>query len=60
MSGRRYRGKRAGLNATQTEVVAILVIIAVLAMTMHVNGQYGGMSAGEQLHEALFETEDWS
>lgn len=58
---RRYRGRRprGGLSAGQVGAVAILTLIAILVMTIHANSQWTGMSAGEQLHQALFVAKDW-
>ena len=55
-----YRGKRrgGGLTAAQVGAVAIVVLIAILAMTMKASGQWTGMSAGEQLQQALFVATD--
>ena len=55
-----YRGKRnrSGLSAAQVGVVAIVLLVAILAMTMKASGQWTGMSAGEQLHQALFVATD--
>lgn len=58
MKDRRYRGKR-GLSAEQTIAVAAVVIAVILAMTIHVNSAWTGMSAGEQVQQALFAAEDW-
>ena len=57
----RYRGKkpRGGISAEQAIAVVILLMVATLVMTMRVSAEITGMSAGEQLHQALFVAKDW-
>ena len=58
---RRYRGTRpGGLTPMQVGAVAMLTIFVILLMTTKANSQYCGKGVGEQLYEAVFETEDWS
>lgn len=58
---RRYRGKRpGGLTPMQAGLAAIMVLLMILLMTTKANSQYCGKGVGEQLYEAMFETEDWS
>ena len=56
-----YRGKRpkGGMSVAQVAAVAILTLLAVMAMTLKVGADWTGQSVGEQIHEALFETQDW-
>lgn len=55
-----YRGKRhrGGLRAAQVGVVAITLLVAILAMTMKASGQWTGLSAGEQLYQAMLVATD--
>ena len=56
-----YRGKkpRSGFTAEQVIALATLVLAAVMALTIRANSQWTGMSAEEQLHQALFVAKDW-
>lgn len=59
---RPYKGKkgRGGLDGDQVIIVSLLLILAMLAMTIHVNSCYWTeMTAREQLYQALFVTKDW-
>lgn len=57
----RYRGRkpRAGLTETQVFAACLGILIAIVLMTLRVNSQWCGKSCGEQIYEAVFETEDW-
>ena len=55
---RRYRGKR-GLTGEQVMIAAAAAILAILAMTIWACADMTGLSAGEQLHDALFVAKDW-
>lgn len=60
--GRRcYRGKkpRRGLSPEQAGVVFLAALVAIMALTIHANSQWSGMSAGEQLYQAVFVAKDW-
>lgn len=54
-----YRGKRRSLDGEKVMIVATVILLAILAMTVRVSAQCTGMSAGEQLREALFVAKDW-
>jgi len=56
-----YKGKkpRGGLFAEQAILLAVAVLVVIMALTIHANSQWTGMSAGEQIHQALFEAKDW-
>lgn len=57
---RGYRGKRrSGLTAEQVLLLAVVVLVAVMALTIRAAGKWTGMSAGEQLYQALFVAKDW-
>ncbi len=51
--------KGGGMTAEQVILAAVLVLAAMIAMTIHAAGEWSGLSAGEQLHYALFEAADW-
>lgn len=51
--------KGGGMTAEQVILAAVLVLAAMIAMTIHAVGEWSGLSAGEQLHYALFEAADW-
>ena len=53
------RRPRGGLSAGQAGVVFLVTLAAILALTIHANSQWTGLSAGEQLHHALFVVKDW-
>lgn len=55
-----YRGRRrrGGLSTGQVGVVAITLLVAILAMTMKASGQWTGLSAGEQLYQAMLVATD--
>ena len=55
-----YRGKRrrTGLDAAQAAVVAVLMLVLITAMTVKASSAWTGMSAGEQLQQALFVATD--
>lgn len=58
---RRYRGRkpRSGLSAGQAGIMFVLVLAVMLVLTIHANSQWFGMTAGEQVHQALFVAKDW-
>lgn len=58
MKDRRYRGKR-GMSGEQVMIAAAAAILAILAMTIWACADMTGLSAGEQLHDALFVAKDW-
>ena len=55
-----YRGKRCkgGVNAVSAGVVVVLMLVLMMAMTVKASSAWTGMSAGEQLHQALFVATD--
>ena len=55
-----YRGKRCkgGMNAVSVGVVAMMMLVLMTAMTMKASSAWTGMSAGEQLQQALFVATD--
>lgn len=57
-----YKGKRprgGGLFAERAILLAVIVLAAIIALTIRANSQWTGMSAGEQLKQAVFEAKDW-
>ena len=56
-----YKGKkpRGGMSAGQVAIAAILVLLAMLAITIHMNTELTGQSAGDQIYTALFVAKDW-
>ena len=56
-----YKGKRRqrGVSGEKAIIFVMLVLVAMLAMTIRANSHWTGMSAGEQIHQALFVTKDW-
>lgn len=58
MNDRRYRGKR-GLSGEQVMIIAASVVLAMVAMTIWACADMTGLSAGEQLRDALFVAKDW-
>ena len=59
MKRKGYCGKRRGLTAGQVGLAAAAAFLAVLIMTIHASSAWTGMSAAEQVQQALFEAEDW-
>lgn len=58
---RPYRGRkpRRGFSGEQVIIFALLMLLAVMAMTIHANSSWTGMTAQEQLYRALFVAKDW-
>lgn len=57
----RYRGRRprGGPSGGQVILAALVMLVAMLALTIHASGQWTGMSAREQLYQAVFAAKDW-
>lgn len=59
MKRKPYNGKRRGMTAEQVCLAAAAAFLAALIMTIHAGTVWTGMSAAEQIHQAVFEAEDW-
>lgn len=53
------RADRGGLGPGGVAAVALLTLAAILAMVLYANRQWSGMSAREQLYQAVFVAKDW-